>query len=152
MIPTKIVIHHSASRPDTTMEQINEWHKARFNFPSSFGSFVGYHYVIEESGKVYQCRRDNEFGMHSVPNDGKIGVCVVGNFQKDFPTNEQIVSLEKVVNELKKVYNINEVLGHRDYNPTECPGDNLYKIILQWRVNLLQKLIQEILKRLKIHA
>lgn len=147
MIPTKIVIHHSASSFNTTIDDINAWHKLKFNFPSSLGSHVGYHMVIMPDGKLYQCRRENEVGAHSIPNDGKIGICLVGNFMTSEPKDAQLNKLYEIVEHLKKTYNISEVWGHRDCNKTECPGDNLYKYTkLFTKINWLQRLIQKLLK------
>jgi len=146
MTPTQIVIHHSASGKNTTLKQINAWHKARFNFKSSRDSYIGYHYVIKEEGQIYQPRRDNELGAHSTPNAGKIGICLIGNFMISAPTDAQLFALANLLNSLKRRYNIEKVLGHRDCNATECPGDNLYEYIeLFTKINWLQRLIRKLL-------
>ena len=153
MIPKQITIHHSASRRDTTtLDDINSWHKARFNFISSLGFYVAYHYLVLSNGEVKQCRRDNELGAHSPPNDGKIGVCLTGNFNEEEPTDAQIKSLETLVTKLKKDYNmIDDILspkvrGHREFNKTECPGINLHKWVLLQRISWLKYLISLFLK------
>ena len=149
MIPNEITIHHSASGFNTTVEDINAWHRKRFNFISSLGSYVGYHYVIDMAGKVTQCRRDNELGAHCIPNDGKIGICLVGNFNETEPRDGQLTSLIELINRLEKVYNINEVCSHRDRNKTECPGNNLYRYTeklskISWLRRLIRKLLNTI--------
>lgn len=141
MIPTQIVLHHSASSWDTTIEDINNWHKARGFTLSSLNYYIGYHYVILGNGHLIQTRRDNEIGCHTIPNDGKIGICVVGNFQNLQPRPTQLTTLEGIVNKLLKSYNIQKVRGHRDCNLTECPGNNLEKIALVDQINILQKLL-----------
>lgn len=146
MVPTSIIIHHSASNPNTTVAQINEWHRLRDFTLSALGFYVGYHYVILVSGKLIQTRKDTEIGCHSIPNDGKIGICLTGNFMINVPTIAQILALSKLVETLKSEYNITEVKGHRDCNNTECPGDNLYKWVLQQKISWLQKLINLLLK------
>ena len=148
MIPKQIVIHHSASRPHTSVAEINEWHKVRGFTLSSLNFYVGYHYVILFDGSVIQTRRDNEIGCHTIPNEGKIGICLTGNFMTDIPTSDQIVSLTALTNKLKIMYNIKEVYGHRDFSNTECPGDNLYIWVLQQKISWLKYLINLILKRL----
>ena len=145
MIPKQITIHHSASNKNTTFQEINAWHKARFDYISSLGFYVAYHYLITSDGVVKQARRDNELGAHSPPNDGKIGICLTGNFDLYEPTQEQIKSLTELVEKLKKDYNINDVKGHRDCNRTECPGNNLYKWVLMQKISWLQKLINKLL-------
>lgn len=152
MIPSQIIIHHSASGNSTTLEQINEWHKARDFTLSKLGFYIGYHYVIFPNGDKKQVRLDNEIGCHSIPNDGKIGICLVGNFQISDPTKPQIDQLNLLLNSLKKTYNVGNVLGHRDCNKTECPGDNLYKFVLLDKINWLQQLINKLLNRPKTNA
>lgn len=146
MIPNQIVIHHTASLTTYTLDQMNADHKAKFGLISSLGGYIAYHYVIEANGKITQTRRDNEIGCHCPPNEGRIGICLVGNFQLIKPTPEQIVSLSKVVESLQKTYNINEVWGHRDCRKTECPGDNLYMYVqLFAKINWLERQIKLLL-------
>jgi len=152
MIPDTIVIHHSASKTNTPISEIDRWHKQRDFTKSSLGFFVGYHYVILADGKLIQTRRDNELGCHTIPNDGKIGICVVGNFMTEKPTPPQLDTLGVLCSRLKKDYNINEVKGHRDFSNTDCPGDNLYLFVLQDKINWLQKLIEKLLRAFKLHA
>lgn len=147
MIPVSIVIHHSASGPKTTVAEINAWHKARDFTLSSLGFYVGYHYVILFDGTFVQTRRDEEIGCHTIPNDGKIGICLTGNFMTDDPTIAQLVTLTDLVRKLKLAYNIPYIQGHRDFSNTQCPGDNLYKIALIDKISWLQKLINLLLKR-----
>src|SRR5204863_4252642 len=61
---------------------------------------------------------DNRF------NDFGIGICLVGNFDEQRPSAEQIRSLSKLVAFLMKTYHIppDRVLGHSDTKPTDCPG------------------------------
>ena len=152
MIPNTIVIHHSASRNDTPISEIDHWHKQRNFTKSSLGFYVGYHYVILYNGKLIQTRRDNETGCHTIPNDGKIGICVVGNFMLEEPSSAQLYTLGVLCNKLKKDYNIEEVKGHRDFSNTECPGNNLYLFVLQDKINLLKKLYIKLLNFLRLHV
>lgn len=147
MIPSTIVIHHTVSKRDTTtFEQVNAWHKARFDFKSSLGFYVAYHYLITGDGKVTQARQDNELGAHVLnQNSGKIGICLTGNFQVEEPSQAQIKSLEALVDRLKMTYGISNVVAHRDLLKTECCGENLYTWVLQQKVNWLKKLIAKLL-------
>lgn len=149
MIPNAITIHHSASGFNTTVEDINRWHRKRFNFISSIGSYVGYHYIIDISGTITQCRRDNELGAHSIPNDGKIGICLIGNFMETEPRDAQLTSLITLINRIEKEYNITEVKSHRDINKTECPGDKLYEYTEKLsKISWLRRMIRKLLKAL----
>jgi len=149
MIPTEIVIHHTASSRDkTTIKDVDNWHKARdFTF-SSLGYYIGYHFLILADGTTVQTRRLNETGCHCIPNDGKIGICLTGNFQTEQPTSEQIASLSKTIKQIQKAYSIpnSKIKGHRELAKTECPGENLFKWILQNRISWLKELINNFLK------
>ena len=149
MKPNQITIHHTASKRNTSFEVVNQWHKDRFNFISLLGFYVGYHYLITEDGEVTQARKDTELGAHSVPNDGKIGICLTGNFNEEMPSEMQIKSLEELTERLKREYNISEVKAHRDVpgNRTECPGNNLYALVKDNFFNNPKKLILEIKER-----
>ncbi len=117
-----IVIHHSASRRDTTwIKQIDEWHRAR-----GFAG-CGYHYVIEGDGKVREGRRLPKTGAHAPPNSGRIGICITGDNTKPGErwSGEQIISARLLVASLQIVWTGLRVEGHRDLmapGHTECPG------------------------------
>lgn len=147
MIPKEIVIHHSASNINTPIFEINHWHKLRNFTKSSLGFYIGYHYVILGTGEIVQTRRDNEIGCHTIPNDGKIGICLTGNFMFENPTNEQIISLSTLIGKLKKDYNIPYVKGHRDFSNTDCPGDNLYKSVLIDKISWLKWFLNVLLRK-----
>ena len=152
MIPDTIVIHHSASLPLTSLDSIDRWHKDRGFTKSSLGFYIGYHYVIFPSGLCRQTRRDNELGCHTIPNDGKIGICLVGDFTYENPTAAQLASLSVLCRGIKKEYNIKEVKGHRDFANTECPGDQLYLFVLEDKINWLRSAINLFLKSLCFHV
>ena len=52
-----IVLHCSATRSNQrfTVEMLKACHNARFN-----GKGIGYHYIIEKDGKLFQTRDENE--------------------------------------------------------------------------------------------
>ena len=133
MIVKQIVIHHTASSRDrTTLQDVNAWHKLRWaDFKSSLGYWVGYHYLITGDGKITQTRRDNEMGAHCIPNDGKIGVCLTGNFMTETPTQAQIDALKRVLGALLKTYGLKytDIKAHRELSQTLCPGNNLVAIL-----------------------
>lgn len=151
MKPNKIIIHHTASsRDNTKITDVENWHKLRWpNFISSLGWHIGYHYLITSDGAVNQTRKDDEIGAHSPPNEGKIGICLTGNFMIESPSKAQLEALESLIERLKMTYGIKEVRGHRDINRTLCPGDELYKWTLQYRINYLKVLIQKLLNLFK---
>ena len=120
-------------------ERVNESHKNKWGFKSSLGFYIGYHYFIEYSGKVYQGRQDNEEGAHTVGpiphyyNRGSIGICLQGNTNNKAPTKEQLKSLAVLIDKKKRQYSIanDKVLGHKEVAATECPGMNLWHWLIR---------------------
>jgi hypothetical protein len=59
-------------------------------------------------------------------NEHTIGICLIGNFEFQTPTDAQYRSLAKLVSWLQKRYNIptSKVKRHSDVDATRCPGRN----------------------------
>jgi hypothetical protein len=124
-----IVIHHSAT-PSGSMAFFDKEHKAKG------WDGVGYHFVIgngTESGdgqiEVTQRWPLQKWGAHAKTVDNRyneqgIGICLVGNFDVERPSPQQIRSLARLVAHLSQTYRISpqNVVGHRDTKPTDCPG------------------------------
>jgi len=127
-----IVIHHSAT-PSGGAAKFDRDHRER-----GFDE-LGYHFVIgngteTRNGQIEVGPRwpKQKWGAHTRTPDNRfnefgIGICLVGNFDVQRPTAEQMRSLAKVVAFLMKRYNIppDRILGHKDAKPTDCPGANL---------------------------
>jgi N-acetyl-anhydromuramyl-L-alanine amidase AmpD len=66
-------------------------------------------------------------GAHTLGmNDKAIGICCVGNFDVQTPTETMLARLVPLLRWLMDVYGIpaKNVMGHRDYSPKSCPGKN----------------------------
>lgn len=95
--PNKIIVHHDGvERAGDSLDAINQSHKER-GFPvSSYGYFVGYHYLIEKTGVVLRMRHISEEGMHTIgQNDTSIGVGLAGDFDTGWPTEAQRDALDR---------------------------------------------------------
>ena len=124
----RIVVHHSASSRETTLEQIDSWHRARG------WDGVGYHLVVLGDGHIVQGRDLEKKGAHAKGyNQRSIGVCVVGD--NTDPGNEwsfpQKVALRALLDLLRILYPTAEVMGHRDLPgaATACPGVDIRSIV-----------------------
>jgi hypothetical protein len=127
-----IVIHHSAS-PSGNAAKFDKEHREKG------WDELGYHFVIGNgtdsgNGQVEVGPRwpKQKWGAHAKTpdnryNDFGIGICLVGNFDIERPTPQQLQSLAKLTAYLMKTYHIpvSNVIGHRDTKPTDCPGRNL---------------------------
>jgi hypothetical protein len=124
-----IVVHHSAF-PSTEPLEVQELHMDVRGFAD-----VGYHYLIDVEGTIFEGRQINIRGAHVQGyNTGSVGIVLLGNFNEDLPSGEQLVHLRLLVDYLRYRYDIRYLAGHRDYpgqspDGTECPGNNLYPLL-----------------------
>ncbi len=114
-----IVIHHTASPRETTVEDIRTWHKKR-----GF-SDIGYHFVIDGEGIVRKGRDLSKIGAHVKGlNWRAIGIAVTGD--NTVPgmewTEFQVDVLRTMIQAMRILFPDAKVVGHRDLRPTECPG------------------------------
>jgi len=122
-----IVIHHSQRNIDSPKE-IKKRHLTRG------WEDIGYHYLIKKNGKISKGRSKKYIGAHvKSHNKNSLGICLIGNLDKNIPTRKQLEKLIKFLRKLSKKYKIpiENILGHREFpNVTKtCPG-NLIKMSL----------------------
>ena len=95
---TTVVIHHSASSPDTSVETIRDWHTKGNGWAD-----IGYHYFLEPYGIEKKGRPDSVVGAHVAwHNHDSIGICLAGNFDIEEPTKEQKVMLLRLIRRLQE--------------------------------------------------
>lgn len=119
--PQYIIIHHT-EEIGWNIYDTNDYH-------ISLGwEGIGYNYFIEEDGTVFE-GRGMKIGAHTRGmNKISIGICLSGNFDIEFPRQEQLISLKKLCTFFMKKYNISieRVIGHREVENSKksCPGTN----------------------------
>ncbi|MBC8105095.1 MAG: N-acetylmuramoyl-L-alanine amidase [Anaerolineae bacterium] len=124
-----IVIHHSAT-PRGGAVAFNRMHQEKG------WDELGYHFVIGNGtdtadGQIEVGPRwpKQKWGAHAKTpnnefNERGIGICLVGNFDLERPTPEQMRALTKLTTYLMKTYRIRpqDVIGHGETKATDCPG------------------------------
>lgn len=121
-----IVVHHTASNPNITVEDIHQMHL------NNKWAGIGYHLVIYPDGTIHQGRPVDTIGAHCQGfNARSIGVNLTGNFEEAQPTQAQVDSLVALLSDLMHDYNVppEQVAGHNAWNATACPGRNLDAIL-----------------------
>lgn len=100
---------------------------------------LAYHFVIGngrssgngqiEVGHRWQRQINGGHVASDYLNNIAIGICLVGDYNRDVPTPQQLVSLEELISYLQRRVGrykgrLAIVLGHREINPkpTDCPG------------------------------
>ncbi len=157
--PLAITIHHTyrpagANPPDPEEDKKKLQEIQNFHVGKGWGD-VGYHLLIGSDGTVYQGRPLGWMGTHAPPNTSNIGVNVIGDFQEsEYPSAAQLEGLTGLVTWLCNKYDIDPagkavifeqtgpaVGGHRDWNPTLCPGDRLYALLADVRTRARANLL-----------
>jgi hypothetical protein len=139
---THLIVHHSAGTNTSSdwaavVRSIWDYH-----VNSNGWADVGYNWLIDPNGVLYEGRGDNILGAHFCgTNSGTMGVCVLGNFQLVEPSVDSKETLKKLLawkacdrdlDPLGSGFHsssglvLMRISGHRDGCATLCPGDLLY--------------------------
>ena len=140
-----LIVHHSAGSNSSsdwaaTVRAIWDYH-----VNGNGWSDIGYNWLIDPNGVIYQGRGDNTLGAHFCgTNSQTMGVCMMGTFTTVTPTEVAITSLEKLLGwkscdrdiaPLASSFHpssgltLHNISGHRDGCNTECPGNSFYPLL-----------------------
>jgi N-acetyl-anhydromuramyl-L-alanine amidase AmpD len=134
MLPVKcITIHHDGMSPFTAtdfsscasrIELIRNGHRGKG------WADIGYHFVIDRSGRVWEGRDIRYQGAHvKDQNEGNLGILCVGNFDQQTPSMAQLAALDRHLRVCMLKYKVKsrQVLSHQEWASahTACPGRNL---------------------------
>ena len=131
---SKITVHHEGwkavwfSDRNTTAQRID--HIRRYHVDDRGWGDIGYHYILDRAGRIWEGRPIQYQGAHvSNNNEHNIGVLVLGNFEKQSPSSAQLKTLYRTTQGLASQYRVKRamVLSHQEINPTTCPGKNLQR-------------------------
>ena len=127
--PDKIIIHHSWLPLDNKL--LSEFESIRnYHIETNGWIDIGYHFVIEYVNNKLTWREGRKMwqeGAHTYgQNKTSIGICCVGNFDKDIPPQSLYDFLAKnIVDVVFKYYNSKMTIhGHNEYADKSCPGRN----------------------------
>jgi hypothetical protein len=140
--PTHLIIHHAAGTNSS-----NDWAavvRAIWDFHTGVNGWddVGYNWLIDPNGVLYEGRGDDRLGAHFCGTNGAtMGVCMLGDYTSITPTAAARGTLAHLmawkscdigVDPLGTAFHSNSGLqlmrisGHRDGCATACPGDAFY--------------------------
>jgi hypothetical protein len=134
--PKFITIHHAAvlwtadRDAKTFVKGMQGWGQREKNWPD-----LPYHFLIAADGRIFE-GRPVEYEPDTNTNyklQGHIGVELMGNFNQQRASIEQLQSVVKLVAWLCQDLKIDtsQVATHRDVAPnqTECPGADFYRYV-----------------------
>lgn len=121
-----ILIHHSVTKHDATPDDIALLHKARG------WAGVGYHFIIDKAGVVHYVGDISTARAHvQNKNEKFLGICLIGDFTKHLPSDEQIISAHELCKffffqtpSLPTLTGWHQLQGHKDQQATACPGSS----------------------------
>lgn len=130
-----LAIHHSAGyqnlKPKEQVDAIGLLHTNPKSKGGRGWGGVGYHFIITTDGVVWYVG-DVSTARANVANQNEkvIGICLVGDFTKHNPTDDQILSAHDLCSFLLSQTQIwprlhsfdASVRGHKEFNATACPG------------------------------
>lgn len=149
-----LVVHHTALTVAGDERSGVERVRALYQYHADNRGWgdVGYHYLIDESGQIYEGKAGGPrvVGGHAYCNNtGTVGVALLGNFEVEKPTQEQMRGLQWLLTDLADRYDIaldrdvrfhgkvmQPVVGHRDLLSTDCPGYYVYETLGQVRTHV----------------
>lgn len=121
-----IIVHHIGNtNADVSAATVHQWHL------HNGWSGIGYHFLIRKDGTIEEGRPLQTVGAHCHGENGHtVGINIVGNFEVAEPEPEQMDAAARLIAALCRCYALipsaSTVFGHRDFNATACPGENLY--------------------------
>lgn len=139
---TRITVHHEGHTPvwftdvrstQARLDQVRNIHTRDRRWGD-----IGYHYIIDRAGRVIEGRNIAYQGAHvSGQNPHNIGVMLLGNFEKQSPSQVQFNSLQSTLRYLMARHHVpvSRVYTHRELGPTACPGRNLQPRVASLRAS-----------------
>lgn len=148
--PTQIVVHHTATGNSDDHSKAHALALSRsiqnFHMDSQGWIDAGQQLTISRGGHIMEGRdralaaiREGTqcVGTHVANhNNTTIGIENEGTYTDAEPTSALIDALVETLAWLCEAYGLNPqdaIVGHRDFNPTECPGEVLYGMLPELR-------------------
>jgi hypothetical protein len=134
---SRITVHHSVDAlseasdgtladSESTVRAIQKFHMTDENH--MWGD-IGYHFLIDSSGRIFEGRELQWQGAHAggangINNNQNLGICMLGNFLHKSPSSAALKSLEVLLDDLCNRYKIprSRIYPHHKFTTTECPG------------------------------
>ncbi|MBI2070381.1 MAG: N-acetylmuramoyl-L-alanine amidase [Elusimicrobia bacterium] len=146
--PRRYTQHHTSGRRTFALEDsiqeirfIQDFHQNGRKWND-----IGYHFIIDGEGRIFQGRPETVLGAHTKHNNqDNVGVSFLGYYQE--PVNDrlnenQIESAVSLYSWLSSTYQIapDTLRGHRDYRNTDCPGDFVYELLDSFKTQVQNRL------------
>jgi hypothetical protein len=133
---TMITLHHAGDpKPMTPQDDPIKKLRALQSWGAKDKNWwdVPYHFLISLDGTIYEGRDYHYIGETNTKYnpEGHFLISVMGNYEMQKPTPEQIKSITDLMAWAVQEFNVplNKIYGHRDLADTDCPGKYLYSYL-----------------------
>lgn len=141
--PQRLTVHHTITARSMSeassiqnVRNVQYYHmKGRAKDGKDVFDDIAYHFLIDGEGRVIEGRPVETLGAHAGgSNDGNIGIALLGDFDKDKPTDAQVRSLERLAVYLAVKFRRDPshrgfLQPHKHFTNTGCPGKNLLALL-----------------------
>ncbi len=107
---SRITVHHDAiynADIQSTGDAARRLNSIRHGHIAEGWVDIGYHYVIDPSGRVWEARPTNLQGAHvKNNNEHNLGIMVMGNFEQQRPSSAAMGTLEVFLADQMRRYNV----------------------------------------------
>ncbi len=128
----RITVHHEGYTPVTFTDAASTARRLeaiRSTHTNDRGwSDIGYHFIVDRAGRIWEGRDLRYQGAHVKDhNEHNLGILVLGNFDRQSPTDPQVAGLVRVLRTYMGHYRVppGRVYTHQEIMPTSCPGRSL---------------------------
>lgn len=157
--PNRVAVHHTDGPQTMTLPEslaavrnIQHYHRNVADGRKPVWDDIGYHFLIDGAGRVFEGRHAEIMGAHAGPagNSDSVAISMMGNFNKQKLTGEQRDSLVRLVSFLSIKYRRDPsaagfIEPHLHFMGTDCPGADVMAFL---RGGSLVRESQEMIARL----
>lgn len=115
-------VHHTSGPQSQSVKSIQDFHMNGRGW-----SDIGYNYLIDFDGQVFEGRGLNVHGAHSPGKNHEPAVSLIGDYSSIHPSDFQ----RGKVWELAEFLKAGRLRGHRENTATTCPGNAAFKDIVK---------------------
>ena len=146
-----VVVHHTGGASYKNYKGASDVQGVqRYHMDGRGWSDIGYHFLIGPDGTIYRGREENVTGAHCPPNKGRLGICVIGNYETGDELNEKNGrALLHLTTYLCGKYGLttDRIKKHCEWRPTACPGKNIKS-----KFDLLKKHVENRLNKVRTQS
>jgi hypothetical protein len=125
----RFVIHHSATKGG------DPWAYAKHHVQTNGWPGIGYHFVIQKDGTIYQTQALTTISYGVANNNtGTVNICLTGDYEVETPPVAQITNLVYVLRHLASQLGPKPIYPHSHFTGTKCPGSKINTKIISDRV------------------